>query len=102
VGGRGPGSADPGGDGARGRADAQAQLRRHQRGDRSQLGGGPRRRPAQPHLAPRQLHAQAQELLLRLRQRRRQRLQGEVRIFIYIYLYTKKERTHACMHALDD
>ena len=75
----GAGSADPGGDGARGRADAQSQLRRHQRGDRGQLGGGPRRRQPQPHLAHRQRHAQAQDLLLRLRQRRRLRLQGEVR-----------------------
>jgi hypothetical protein len=58
------GPADSGGDGPRRRADPQAELRRHQRRGRRQLGGGHERRQDEPHLAHRQLHPQAQELPL--------------------------------------
>ena len=70
--------ADSGGDGPRRREDAQAELRRHQRRGRRQLGGGRQRRQDEPHLAHRQLHPQAQELPLRLRLPRTKRLQGGV------------------------
>uniref|UniRef100_A0A453SEP7 Amine oxidase domain-containing protein n=1 Tax=Aegilops tauschii subsp. strangulata TaxID=200361 RepID=A0A453SEP7_AEGTS len=77
VGRRGEGPADPGGDGPRGRADAQAQLWRAQRGDRRQLGGGPQRGQGEPHLAHGQRQPQAPQLLLRLRRRRRGGLYDE-------------------------